>query len=50
MAVTTSYSWTTIGSSFILNDVFTAGNQIDPAVGQQCRGRPVLRCLGRPLQ
>jgi hypothetical protein len=37
MAVTTSYSWLQGANSF-LNDVFTAGNQVNPAVASNAAG------------
>jgi Ca2+-binding RTX toxin-like protein len=37
MAVTTSYTWI-YGASSFLNDVFTAGDQVDPAVASNAAG------------
>jgi hypothetical protein len=48
MAVTTSYFWTSIGSSFILNDEFTAGSQVDPVAASNAAGDRYFAAWGDP--
>jgi Ca2+-binding RTX toxin-like protein len=47
MAVTTSYSWNT-GTSALLNDEFTAGNQVTPAVASNAAGDRYFAAWGDP--
>jgi len=48
MAVTTSYGWSSLGSSFILNDEFTAGDQIDPVAASNAAGDRYFAAWGDP--